>query len=221
MSYFIKRTDTPRNNELHRKPLVGLFTHSEKVREYAKQAIVLLGGTLRHDITDIETLTQASSAIDIGIIEPTFLQNPARDAPFLLDDPTMRIVLFGGEPGLAVTRPAVRAGVDCSRKANELFLVLKKVLESSALPEAAPKLSLRERETLQLYGRGYTLKAIAQHLDISAKSVDTYKVRACRKLGLKDRASVLEFTEPSLRRIHAVSLMRDRSPSAIGKAAYR
>ena len=66
--------------------------------------------------------------------------------------------------------------------------------------DRAPRLSQREKEILQYYGRGYTLKAIGYELGISPKSAETYKSRACRKLGLTGRAAVLRFIDPSVAR---------------------
>jgi len=49
-------------------------------------------------------------------------------------------------------------------------------------------LSLREREVLNLYGRGHHTKEIAAILNISIPSVFTYRARLVRKLGIKNPA---------------------------------
>lgn len=52
----------------------------------------------------------------------------------------------------------------------------------------AEGLSLREREVLNLYGRGHHTKEIAAILNISIPSVFTYRARLVRKLGIKNPA---------------------------------
>lgn len=54
-------------------------------------------------------------------------------------------------------------------------------------------LSNREREVLIRTAKGLANKQIAQDLDISAKTVETYKARAVQKLGLSDRSKVFAY----------------------------
>ena len=53
-------------------------------------------------------------------------------------------------------------------------------------------LSEREKEVIVLIARGQGTKQIAYDLNISAKTVDTYKARAVQKLGLKSRAHLVQ-----------------------------
>jgi two-component system, NarL family, response regulator NreC len=55
------------------------------------------------------------------------------------------------------------------------------------------ELSERERTVVQLVARGYSGKEIATQLQLSVKSVDTYKARAMEKLGLYSRAALVSF----------------------------
>ena len=59
------------------------------------------------------------------------------------------------------------------------------------LPE--DPLSTREREVLIRTAKGLANKQIALDLDISAKTVETYKARAVQKLGLSDRSKVFAY----------------------------
>lgn len=70
------------------------------------------------------------------------------------------------------------------------------------LPKAADKyqsqggwdsLSEREQEVLQAVARGYTSTEIAEQLNLSAKTVDTYRARGMDKLGLRNRAALVKF----------------------------
>jgi DNA-binding NarL/FixJ family response regulator len=56
-------------------------------------------------------------------------------------------------------------------------------------------LGLTERETsvLRYSALGLTTKEIAARLDVSSKTVETYKSRASEKLGLKTRAEIVRF----------------------------
>jgi two-component system, NarL family, response regulator NreC len=54
-------------------------------------------------------------------------------------------------------------------------------------------LSDREREVLILVAQGYTNQAIADRLDISVKTVESYRARLMSKLGLHNRAELTQF----------------------------
>jgi DNA-binding CsgD family transcriptional regulator len=183
------------------RPNITLLSRSEKVRRSVKYAVSLIGGSLDYAISPTIEVAQAISAPDIYVIDTGLLEDPARDVVDLLDDKLACVVLFGGPAGLAATRPAVRRMVNIDMGPEVLATTLKSVLAEEEAPDCPPKLSPRERETLRFYGRGLTLKEIGHSLGISAKSAETYKTRACRKLHLTSRAAVLAFTEPSLRRI--------------------
>lgn len=57
----------------------------------------------------------------------------------------------------------------------------------------AVDLSERELAVLRKLAMGISMKQIAAYLDISAKTVDTYKNRASRKLNLTSRADIVQF----------------------------
>ena len=54
-------------------------------------------------------------------------------------------------------------------------------------------LSEREHEVLRLIAQGFTNKEIAAQLEISIKTVETYKSRSMQKLGLRGRADIVRF----------------------------
>ncbi len=54
-------------------------------------------------------------------------------------------------------------------------------------------LSARERQVLELVAYGHTHKDIAARLDVSVKSVETYRARVADKLGLRSRADLVRF----------------------------
>jgi two-component system, NarL family, response regulator NreC len=54
-------------------------------------------------------------------------------------------------------------------------------------------LSRRENEVLKMLAYGYTLKEIVSSLDISRKSIETYRTRSREKLGLRTRADIVRY----------------------------
>lgn len=55
------------------------------------------------------------------------------------------------------------------------------------------KLSEREKEVLRLIALGYSNKEIAGQLDLSAKTIETYKARLIEKLGLGSRSELVRY----------------------------
>jgi DNA-binding NarL/FixJ family response regulator len=66
---------------------------------------------------------------------------------------------------------------------------------TQADPKISPldSLSLREREVMQQVLEGHTNAEIAVHLSLSTKSVETYRARTLKKLGLKDTMELVKF----------------------------
>lgn len=59
--------------------------------------------------------------------------------------------------------------------------------------ETGEALSPRETEVLRLIAQGFSNKEIARRIDLSVKSVETYKARAAEKLGLRTRAEIIRY----------------------------
>lgn len=55
------------------------------------------------------------------------------------------------------------------------------------------QLTVREREVLQLVVEGHSSSEIAERLNISTKTVETYRSRIMQKLNLSDLASLVKF----------------------------
>jgi two-component system response regulator NreC len=58
-------------------------------------------------------------------------------------------------------------------------------------------LSRREREVLGLLAQGHSNQQIANHIQVSVKTVETYRTRLREKLGLKGRAELYRFAVES------------------------
>ncbi len=60
-----------------------------------------------------------------------------------------------------------------------------------ALVSAGPELSDREEEVLRSIALGFVNKEVAARLGVSVKTVETYKLRAMEKLGLRSRVDIV------------------------------
>jgi two-component system response regulator NreC len=58
---------------------------------------------------------------------------------------------------------------------------------------AAPPLSQREGEVLDLVAQGYTNQQVAERLGLSVKTIETYRSRLVDKLGLRSRADLVRY----------------------------
>jgi DNA-binding NarL/FixJ family response regulator len=63
----------------------------------------------------------------------------------------------------------------------------------SHLVSASAELSEREAEVMRLTAEGHTMKAIAATLQLSVRTLETYKTRAMDKLALRNRADVVRY----------------------------
>lgn len=79
------------------------------------------------------------------------------------------------------------------RIADLLMGVSFRQLETSVEESPLEALSPREREILQLVAEGKTSQQIAERLFISPKTVDTYRSRLMRKIGVEDMAGLVKF----------------------------
>jgi DNA-binding CsgD family transcriptional regulator len=55
------------------------------------------------------------------------------------------------------------------------------------------RLTLRQREILQLIAEGHTTQEIAQKLDISVKTVETHRMQLMDRLDIHDVAGLVRF----------------------------
>ena len=58
---------------------------------------------------------------------------------------------------------------------------------------AAAELSERETDVVKLIAQGYSNKEIATLLNLSVKTVETYKTRAMEKIGLDSRVAIVRY----------------------------
>lgn len=110
-------------------------------------------------------------------------------------------LLQAGARGYLLKRSAAEDLVRAIRAVAGGGVYLDPAIAGKALPEAAQPgvppeaepLSQREQEVLRLTARGFSNKEIAAQLEVSVKTVETYKQRAAEKLGLRTRADIVRY----------------------------
>lgn len=122
------------------------------------------------------------------------------------DDPAyLRSALAAGAAGYVVKKVADTELLSSVRAvhhgASIAFLsdprAARRGMQASGVPPRdrarGATLSNREREVLVLLARGYTNRQISERLKVGVKSIETYRGRLSRKLGLKHRADIVRY----------------------------
>ena len=122
------------------------------------------------------------------------------------DDPQyLRQALKQGASGYVLKKAADAELLSAMRAVlrGEVYVhpSMTRVLLEDMLPEAQStnkndswgSLSDREQAVLKMVALGHTSAEIAEHLNLSAKTVETYRARGMEKLGLRTRAALVKF----------------------------
>ncbi|MFD2365649.1 response regulator [Pseudoduganella sp. GCM10020061] len=129
--------------------------------------------------------------------------------------PRQRVLILSMFPEEQYAIAALRAGasgyVSKSMAAEELVLGIRRVMSGStyvsanlaallatdaATPPARPaheSLTPRERAVLNMIGAGKQIKQVSAELGISISSVNTYRARIFRKMGLSTNAALIHY----------------------------
>ena len=115
-------------------------------------------------------------------------------------------LLQAGVRGYVLKRSAAEDLVRAIRAVAAGGIYLDPAVAGKALPDivrfarrsasgarSAEELSPREEEVLKLTARGFSNKESAAQLDVSVKTVETYRARASEKLGLVTRADIVRY----------------------------
>lgn len=118
------------------------------------------------------------------------------------DESYLKQALRGGAAGYVLKKAADSELLSAVRAVakGEVYVhpSLTRVLVEELLPESPAAdpwdtLSEREREVLIGVARGLTSAQIAERLNLSPKTVETYRARGMEKLGLRSRAALIQF----------------------------
>ena len=113
-------------------------------------------------------------------------------------------VIRAGAHGYITKQAATQHMLTAIRRvlAGDLYLnpatasrLVARLAGTPALAPAEPSslLSDRELRVLEMTGRGFATKQMAQDLGIDVKTVETYRARIKQKLGLRDATELLQF----------------------------
>jgi DNA-binding NarL/FixJ family response regulator len=115
----------------------------------------------------------------------------------------VRRLLEAGAAGYMLKRLAADALIAAVRSVAAGGVYLDPLVAGSVVAEAVgrassgteerPALSEREGDVLRMIAQGYSNKEIAAALNISVKTVETYKARAMEKLALDSRVAIVRF----------------------------
>lgn len=119
------------------------------------------------------------------------------------DDPAyVRSALAMGAAGYVAKSAADTALISAIRSVCRGRVFVDVQSDMGTQPVAAPLLSAaapadclsrREREVLGLIAEGHTNRAVADQLDLSVKTIESYRARLMEKLGLTGRADLTRF----------------------------
>jgi two-component system response regulator NreC len=141
-------------------------------------------------VASVERLRAVSPSSRIVIV--TMHDDPAYVRTAVAMGASGYVVKSAADTELIAAIRAVSRGrvfIDCGKQST-----LDSVLSPKAKPTIpADTLSEREREVLQAVANGYTNQQIGDRLALSVKTVESYRARLMKKLGLKERADLVRM----------------------------
>lgn len=166
-----------------------------------------LAGIHKPDVLTLDLTMPDGNGIEK--IEP--IRNACPTARILVltmhDDPAyLRAALSAGASGYVVKKAADTELLGAIRAihAGRVFVDLEAHGTRSSAALVAPanrttnegpgdSLSQRERTVLEQLAQGHTNQSIAQQLELSVKTIESYRARLLRKLGLRSRADIVRY----------------------------
>jgi two-component system, NarL family, response regulator NreC len=113
------------------------------------------------------------------------------------DGAALRRMLTAGAVGYALKRSGTDELVEAVRAVAGGAIYLDPGVATRAADEPAgptdDDLSAREREVVRRVAMGYANKEIAARLQLSVKTIETYKARALEKLDLRSRVALVRY----------------------------
>lgn len=186
-----------RQSDLEVVAEAGNAADARKLVESVRPEVVVLDLTLPGG----GSLELISELVEQGLLPRVLVlsmhNDPAYARAALGAGATGYVVKTVSEEDLLAAIRAVRRGkavVDLDDEARTASVFGTGGAEMTRGPaRAVVGLSPREREVLLLLGQGHTNQAIAVKLDISPKTVATYRARLAEKLGLKTTADFVRY----------------------------
>lgn len=185
---------------LEREPATAVVGEASNARD----ALAVIGRTLP-DLVVLDLGLPDRGGIDVA-------------ADIRASWPRMKIIVLTGDSKDSAPADAIRAGADgfvfkedsadsliraipvvmaggsflSPVAASTVARTLRRSAEKKSVPPGAP-LAEREREVLKGIGEGLSYKEIAARMQVSVRTVETYRVRLVRKIGVSTRAELARF----------------------------
>jgi DNA-binding NarL/FixJ family response regulator len=164
---------------------------------------VRLAGELRPDVTLMDIVMPQMNGID-ALREILRRDGEARVLMLSMYSDTDRVyqALHAGARGYVLKRDLSDELVGAIRQVGNggrylspgvTDTVVTDYLQERRAPEALNQLSSRERHVLQMLVEGKSAAAVARKLQLSPRTIETYKARLMRKLGLADLPALVKF----------------------------
>ncbi len=162
-------------------------------------ALIGLAETLP-DIVVIDVSLPGSSGIVLVDQMRALFPKIAALALTLHEEPAyVRQLLQAGARGFILKRSAAEELIHAIRSvlAGGLYIdpgvAARVLIEPKLTATGADPLSEREIMVVKLVAKGFSNKEISGQLSLSVKTVETYRARACEKLGLRTRAALVRY----------------------------
>lgn len=152
------------------------------------------------DIVIIDISLPGASGIVLVDQMRTLYPKIATLALTLHEEPAyVRQLLQAGARGFILKRSAAEELIHAIRSVLAGGLYIDPGVAAKILPEpkssttSVDQLSDREIMVVKLVAKGFSNKEISGQLSLSVKTVETYRARACEKLGLRTRAALVRY----------------------------
>jgi DNA-binding NarL/FixJ family response regulator len=164
---------------------------------------IRLVGELKPDVTLMDIVMPQMNGID-AVREIVLRQADARVLVLSMYSDSERVyqALQAGARGYVLKRDLSEELIGAIRQvaAGGRYLspgvtdtVVTDYLHEKRTPEALGQLSARERHVLQMLVEGKSAAAVARRLELSPRTIETYKARLMRKLALSDLPALVKF----------------------------
>ena len=164
---------------------------------------IRLAGELRPDVTLMDIVMPQMNGIDAAR-EIVSRDAEARVIMLSMYSDSERVYqsLQVGARGYVLKRDLSEELIDAIRQvgAGGRYLspsvtdtVISDYLHEKKAPDALHQLSSRERHVLQMLVEGKSAASVARKLHLSPRTIETYKARLMRKLGLSDLPALVKF----------------------------
>ena len=163
----------------------------------------------RDAVRQVEALQPDIVVMDLAMPE---LNGAEATRALATRQPGCRVVVLSAYTDAERVRRALKAGahgyLSKSSGADDLIAAIRAVhagqrflgpsvadvvISDDGAVDPVERLSVREREILQLLAEGHTGAVIAQRLSLSQKTVETYRARVVEKLGIRDLPGLVRF----------------------------